>query len=84
VKTMDAFDLRPGDRVSVELDSGEIREFVVKYSPWQLGHGTWVIGLEGIAGGYALDRVRGVGFAMAGHVVWMEGEHVEVKSCDAA
>lgn len=49
--------LKPGDTVMVRLDDGEIVEKTVKYAPWQLGHGEWVIGLNGIAGGYALDRV---------------------------
>lgn len=51
--------LVPGDRVLVRLDSGEHKEFVVKYQPWELGGGTLVIGLQGIAGGYLLSRVVG-------------------------
>lgn len=49
-----------GDRVIVEDDSGATAEYVVKSAPWQLGHGAWVIGLVGISGGYAIDRVRRV------------------------
>lgn len=49
-----------GDRVIVEDDSGATAEYVVKSSPWQLGHGAWVIGLVGISGGYDLNRVRRV------------------------
>jgi hypothetical protein len=46
-----------GDRVMVRDDQGTEKEFVVKYPPWQLGHGEWVIGLHGKAGGYLLGRV---------------------------
>jgi hypothetical protein len=49
--------LAPGDRVTVRRDHGNETEHVVRQAPWQLGHGTWVIGLTGISGGYALDRV---------------------------
>lgn len=49
--------LAPGDRVAVVMDQGEEREFTVRSEPWQLGHGTWVIGLEGRSGGYMLSRV---------------------------
>lgn len=50
--------LVPGDRVEVLMDQGDVKEFAVKYEPWQLGHGVWVIGLEGRAGGYKLTRVQ--------------------------
>lgn len=50
--------LQPGDRVSVLMDMGDVKEFTVKYAPRQLGDGTWVVGLEGRAGGYKLSRVR--------------------------
>ena len=50
--------LVPGDRVIVLMDDGELKEFVVDRPPWQLGHGAWVVGLEGRAGGYSLDRVQ--------------------------
>lgn len=52
--------LCPGDRVLVRTDSGAELTYRVKYRPWQLGAGTWVVGLEGIAGGYALERVVAV------------------------
>jgi len=53
----DLINLKPGDTVVVRDDDGidTVRE--VKYAPWQLGHGKWVIGLQGISGGYSLDRV---------------------------
>lgn len=50
--------LEPGDVVEVRQDDGTLKEFKVKYSPWQVGHGTWVIGLVGVAGGYSLARVE--------------------------
>ena len=46
-----------GQTVIVKLDDGSLCSKKVKYEPWQLGDGTWVIGLEGIAGGYELDRI---------------------------
>lgn len=55
--------LQVGDRVVVRMDHvypvGDM-VYEVKYAPWQLGHGEWVIGLKGITGGYALDRVTGI------------------------
>jgi hypothetical protein len=50
--------LRPGDVVLQTDDSGAVNQRTVKYAPWQLGDGTWVIGLKGIAGGYALCRCQ--------------------------
>lgn len=54
--------LQPGDRVVVRLDAHPIGDdiYEVKYAPWQLGHGAWVIGLKGISGGYDLSRVMGI------------------------
>lgn len=54
----DRLKLIPGDRVIVLMDDGELKEFDVKYPPWQLGHGAWVIGLVGRSGGYSLERVQ--------------------------
>lgn len=50
-------DLLPGDSVIVRDDDGMEKPWIVKYAPWQLGHGEWVIGLKGKAGGYLLSRV---------------------------
>ena len=49
--------LKPGDEVIVRDDDGREGAWVVKYAPWQLGHGDWVIGLQGKSGGYDLERV---------------------------
>lgn len=49
--------LRPMDRVRVLHDDGTEADYVVKFEPWTLGHGEWVIGLKGMAGGYKLSRV---------------------------
>ncbi len=54
------FALAPGDEVAVVMDDGARRAFTVAREPWRLGHGAPVIGLEGIAGGYALERVAAV------------------------
>jgi len=50
--------IRVDDLMEVTRDSGTKERRRVKYIPWQLGDGTWVIGLRGIAGGYALSRCR--------------------------
>ena len=55
--------LRVGDRVVVRMDHGHpIGDdiYTVKREPWRLGHGAWVIGLEGISGGYDLSRIVGI------------------------
>jgi hypothetical protein len=49
--------LHVGDAVIVQHDDGAERKHFVKYAPWQLGHGGWVVGLSGISGGYDLNRV---------------------------
>jgi hypothetical protein len=49
--------LIPGDEVAYLDDTGREWFATVKYAPWKLGHGEWVIGLDGIAGGYLLSRV---------------------------
>lgn len=49
--------LRPHDRVRVLHDDGTEADYEVKFEPWTLGHGEWVIGLKGMAGGYKLSRV---------------------------
>lgn len=58
--------LRPGHEVAVRMDDGARRAFVVARGPWPLGHGEYVIGLEGISGGYLLDRVLAVRKAVGG------------------
>jgi hypothetical protein len=47
----------PGQWVEVLRDDGRTTHHRVKYAPWRLGHGEWVIGLDGVAGGYLLSRV---------------------------
>lgn len=53
-------ELKPGQLVVVRDDFGRKAVWEVKYAPWQLGHGEWVIGLKGKAGGYALSRVSSI------------------------
>jgi len=50
--------LKVGDEVLVTRDDGKVERRVVKYEPWTLGDGTWVVGIKGISGGYALCRVQ--------------------------
>ena len=50
-----------GAEVEVRRDDGSLFQSTVKYAPWELGFpgsGTWVVGVNGISGGYALDRVQ--------------------------
>lgn len=50
-------ELKLGDRVTYRDDLGTLHTATVRREPWQLGHGTWIVGLTGRSGGYALDRV---------------------------
>jgi len=53
-------EFKVGDKVKVLKDDGTIFESTVKYEPWQLGHGQWVIGINGIVGCYMVERVTKV------------------------
>ena len=44
--------LEPGDRVLVRHDDGHVCRHTVTGKPWQLGHGAWVVKLDGVSGGY--------------------------------
>lgn len=50
-------DFEIGETVYYRHDDGCQTQHTVKYPPWQLGHGAWVIGLSGVAGGVAVERV---------------------------
>lgn len=50
--------MKVGTHVNVTKDDGSIFRSTVKFAPWRLGHGQWVIGINGIAGGYDLNRVE--------------------------
>ncbi len=54
----DQLALKPGDWAIVTRDDerDEIRK--VRSEPWQLGHGEWMIKLEGVSGGFMLSRCR--------------------------
>lgn len=47
-----------GTGVIVKKDDGSDFRTVTRSEPWQLGDGQWVILVKGIAGGYAVERVR--------------------------
>ena len=51
-------DMPAGTAVKVLLDDGSWWHTKTRSLPWQLGHGQWVVSLEGKAGGYAFDRIR--------------------------
>jgi len=40
-----------------EDDDGHMIPTKTRSLPWQLGHGRWVVAVEGIAGGYDLLRI---------------------------
>lgn len=50
--------LAVGTPVIVTKDSGDKVESVVRQAPWQTGSGHWIVSIEGIAGGYAVERVK--------------------------
>lgn len=52
--------LKRGQVVAVGTDQQGLRVYRVRHEPWQLGHGAWVLGLEGVDGGYDLTRVVAV------------------------
>lgn len=49
--------LKKGALVQVRKDDGSLVYSRCLSDPWQLGHGAWVIKLEGFSGGYAIERV---------------------------
>lgn len=48
---------KEGIEVNVKKDDGSILKTKTRSLPWQLGHGSWVISVDGISGGYDLTRV---------------------------
>ena len=54
--TLALIELRPGDFVIVTRDDGQREIRKVRSTPWQLGHGEWVVKLDGISGGFLLSR----------------------------
>jgi hypothetical protein len=51
---------RVGMKVSVLKDDGFSMVTVTISEPWQLGHGAWVVKVDGISGGYDCARVSPV------------------------
>lgn len=47
-----------GTRVAVRLDSGHTLITTTRSLPWQLGHGQWVVSLQGITGGFDCERIK--------------------------
>lgn len=39
-----------GDKVAVQRDDGSLLITTLRTPPWQLGHGEWVVGVEGEEG----------------------------------
>lgn len=52
--------LRSDMQVSVKRDDGSTMQTKTRSEPRQLGHGQWVILVEGISGGYDCARVTPV------------------------
>ena len=57
--------MMPGTPVQVVRDDGSKMLTRTRSVPWQLGHGDWVVSVEGISGGYLLSRVHPVETAAA-------------------
>jgi hypothetical protein len=51
---------RIGMKVSVRKDDGFSMVTVTTSAPWQLGHGAWVVKVDGVSGGYDCARVSPV------------------------
>jgi hypothetical protein len=49
--------LTVGQEVDLVLDNGAKMRTRTRSEPWQLGHGAWVVMVEGKTGGWALERV---------------------------
>lgn len=47
-----------GTPVIVTKDDGSEFRTYTRSAPWQLGHGAWVVSVDGISGGYDLERIR--------------------------
>ncbi len=43
--------------VVVRMDDGRLLDTITTSAAWQLGHGAWLVCVDGIKGGYSLDRV---------------------------
>ena len=50
--------LTVGAAVEVIKDDGSMVPSRVRQAPWQTGAGDWLVSVDGIAGGYAVERVR--------------------------
>lgn len=58
----DDLTIRAGDAIEVIRDDGSVEIRTVADDPWQLGHGQWVVKLDGISGVYALNRCKKLNF----------------------
>lgn len=54
---MDKKTMAVGTPVRVRRDNGDVLETVTRSEPWLMGGHSWMVMVEGIAGGYALHRV---------------------------
>jgi hypothetical protein len=53
--------LKPGMRVIYHGWKGAPgKEYIVRSEPWQLGHGEWVVLLEGKSGGVSVDFISDI------------------------
>jgi hypothetical protein len=56
--TTDQMRIRAGDPVVLTDDFGKEHVTRAATEPWKAGGHTWLIGVEGRSGGYALCRIR--------------------------
>ncbi len=46
-----------GMKVNVRKDNGQVVESATRSLPWKLGHGDWIVSLDGFSGGFDCARV---------------------------
>lgn len=51
--------------INLREDSGQETHTRLTSLPWTLGHGAWVVSVEGKSGGYDCARIRPAGKAVA-------------------
>jgi hypothetical protein len=50
--------IKSGAVIDYTDDIGQVHRTRTRSQPWQLGHGAWVVAIDGKAGGYDVDRVK--------------------------
>lgn len=61
IKISERINMPVGSEVIVTLDDGSTQTTFTRSEPWMLGHGDYVVLLDGFVGGYLLTRVAPTG-----------------------